>query len=135
MGRGYPAWRMAQPRAGGSPCGMAQPRAGGSPCGTLPVVSTRAAEGPASSTKGRLSPGARRGLAAAAGILTALAFQPYNMWPLVVVGIAALTVLVRGRTLRQGFGTGYVFGVAFLALTVGWTYVIAVPVAILLVVV
>jgi len=114
---------------------MAQPRTGGSPCGTLPVVSTRAAGGPATSSKGRLSPGARRGLAAAAGILTALAFQPYNLWPLVVVGIAMLTLLARGRTLRQGFGTGYVFGVAFLALTVGWTYVIAVPVAILLVVV
>src|SRR5674536_123497 len=93
MGRGYPAWRMAQPREGGSPCGMAQPRAGGSPCGTLPVVSTRAAGGPATSSKGRLSPGARRGLAAAAGILPAPPFQPYTLWPLVVVGIALLTLL------------------------------------------
>jgi apolipoprotein N-acyltransferase len=98
-------------------------------------VTTRAAEAPATSTTRRLSPGARRGLAAAAGILTALAFQPYNLWPLVVVGIGLLTVLVRGRRLREGFGAGYVFGVAFLALTVGWTYVIAVPVALLLVVV
>jgi apolipoprotein N-acyltransferase len=64
-----------------------------------------------------------------------LAFQPYNAWPLVVVGIALLTLLVRGRGLREGFGTGYLFGVAFLALAVGWTYVIAVPVAVLLVVV
>jgi apolipoprotein N-acyltransferase len=98
-------------------------------------VTTRAAEASATSSTKRLSPGARRGLAAGAGILTALAFQPYNLWPLVVVGVALLTVLVRGRRLREGFGTGYVFGVAFLALAVGWTYVIAVPVAVLLVVV
>ena len=98
-------------------------------------MTTRPAEAPATPTASRLSPGARRGLAAGAGIVTALAFQPYNLWPLVVVGVALLTVLVRGRRLREGFGTGYVFGVAFLALTVGWTYVIAVPVAVLLVVV
>jgi apolipoprotein N-acyltransferase len=77
----------------------------------------------------------RRALAAAAGIIAALAFQPYNLWPVVVVGIGLLTVLIDGRRLREGFQTGYLFGVAFLALTVGWTYVIAVPVAVLLVVV
>lgn len=83
----------------------------------------------------RLTPGARRGLALAAGLLVALAFQPYNLWPLVVVGIALLTLLARGVPLRRAFGVGYLFGLAFLALTVGWTYVIAIPVAILLVVV
>ncbi|HET7724188.1 MAG TPA: apolipoprotein N-acyltransferase, partial [Propionibacteriaceae bacterium] len=98
-------------------------------------MTTRAAEAPATSPTRRLSPGARRGLAAVAGALAALAFQPYNLWPLVVVGIGLLTVLVCGRRLREGFASGYVFGVAFLTLTVGWTYVIAVPVAILLVVV
>ncbi len=96
-------------------------------------MTTRAAEAPATSPTRRLSPGARRGLAAVAGALAALAFQPYNLWPLVVLGIGLLTVLVCGRRLREAFGTGYLFGVAFLALTVGWTYVIAVPVAILLV--
>ena len=98
-------------------------------------MTTLAAEVPATSSARRLTPGARRGLAAGAGLLTALAFQPYDLWPLVVVGIGLLTVLVRGRRLREAFGTGYVFGVAFLAVTVGWTYVIAVPVAVLLVVV
>ena len=82
-----------------------------------------------------LSRGARRGLALGAGIVTALAFQPYNAWPLVVVGVAMLTLLVKGIPGRAAFGTGYLFGVAFLALTVGWTYVIAVPVALLLIVV
>ncbi len=98
-------------------------------------MTTRAAEAPAASSSRRLSPGGRRGLAAGAGILTALAFQPYNLWPLVVLGVGLLTLLVRGGKLREGFGAGYVFGVAFLALTVGWTYVIAIPVAVLLVVV
>ncbi len=103
--------------------------------GYAPGVTTRAAEAPATSTPRRLSRGGRRGLAAGAGVLTGLAFQPYNLWPLVVVGVAILTVLTCGHQLRQSFGTGYLFGVAFLAVTVGWTYVIAVPVAVLLVVV
>ena len=99
------------------------------------TTSTAVRTAPEAPQKGSLSRGARRGLALGGGILTALAFQPYNAWPLVVVGVAVLTLLVRGRTGRQAFGTGYLFGIAFLALTVGWTYVIAVPVALLLIVV
>ncbi len=98
------------------------------------TTSTAARTAAAEPAKGNLTRGARRGLALGGGILAALAFQPYNIWPLVVLGVMALTLLVRGVTWRRAFGAGYLFGVAFLALTVGWTYVIAVPVALVLIV-
>lgn len=98
-------------------------------------MTKRADSAPATPNPKQLPLWVRRLLAAGAGLLAALAFQPFNLWPLVVIGIGLFTYLVRGLRLRESFGTGYVFGVAFLAVTVGWTYVIAVPVAVVLVVV
>ncbi len=63
----------------------------------------------------------------------ALGFQPFDLWPLLLVGVAALTLAVTGQPLRRAFGLGYLFGVTMLAVTVGWTYVIAAPVAVALV--
>lgn len=99
------------------------------------TTSTAVRTAPAEPAKATLTRGARRGLALGGGIVAALAFQPYNVWPLVVLGVMTLTLLVRGVTWRRAFGAGYLFGIAFLTLTVGWTYVIAVPVALVLVVV
>ncbi len=76
---------------------------------------------------------ARRGVVVAGGVTTALAFQPYNLWPLLALGVAALTIGVYGARSRQAAGLGYLYGLSFLALAIGWVYVIAVPVAIVLV--
>ena len=68
-----------------------------------------------------------------AGLLLALAWQPYGVWPLLLVGVPALTLLVRGPPPRRAFGLGYLFGAALLAVTVGWVHVLGVWVAALLV--
>ena len=68
-----------------------------------------------------------------AGLLLALAWQPYGVWPLLLVGVPALTLLVRGLRPRRAFGLGYLFGAAMLAVTVGWVHVLGVWVAGLLV--
>ncbi len=65
--------------------------------------------------------------------MSALGFQPYNLWPLALVGAAALTVAVAGLRLRTCFGLGYLYGLSFLTITVGWAAVIAAPVAVALV--
>ncbi|MFB9364865.1 apolipoprotein N-acyltransferase [Kitasatospora albolonga] len=66
----------------------------------------------------------RTGLAVAAGLLLALAFPPYGLWPLSLVGVAALSLLTRGRTARQGAWTGFAFGLPFFLLLLGWLRVI-----------
>lgn len=81
-----------------------------------------------------LRPWSRWVLALIAGVVSALGFQPFNLWPLLLVGVGTLTVLVVGLRPRTGFGLGYLYGLAFLTVTVGWVYVIAVPVAVALVV-
>jgi apolipoprotein N-acyltransferase len=77
-------------------------------------------------------------LAVAAGAAVGLSWQPYNLWPLLVPGIAALTLLVRasssdGARLRRSFAVGYVFGAAMLVLAVGWVHVLSIWVAVALV--
>ena len=62
--------------------------------------------------------------AALAGLAVAFAFQPYAIWPLTFVGVAALTVLVHGTRPRRAFLTGYVFGLAMLTVAIGWVRVI-----------
>jgi len=76
---------------------------------------------------------ARRGLVIGGGLTTALAFQPFNLWPLLALGIAALTLAVVGTRARQAAGLGYLYGLTFLAVSIGWVYVIAIPVAVVLV--
>jgi apolipoprotein N-acyltransferase len=62
--------------------------------------------------------------AALAGLALAFAFQPYAIWPLTFVGVAALTVLTHGTRPRRAFLTGYVFGLAMLTVAIGWVRVI-----------
>jgi apolipoprotein N-acyltransferase len=69
-----------------------------------------------------------------AGVAAGLAWQPYAVWPLLLVGIPALTLLARGSRPRRAFGLGYLFGVALLAITISWVHVLGWWVAALLIV-
>jgi apolipoprotein N-acyltransferase len=55
-----------------------------------------------------------------AGLLLALAFPPYGLWPLAFVGPALLVVALSGRSLRAAFTVGLVFGLAFFFPLVAW---------------
>lgn len=69
--------------------------------------------------------GVRAALAILAGVLTALGFEPFGAWPLVIPGVAGLTLAVlAARRLRGAAGLGFAFGVGFLLLGVGWMQVI-----------
>ncbi len=66
----------------------------------------------------------RTGLAALAGLLLALAFPPYDLWPLSLLGVAALSLLTRGRTFRQGAWTGFALGFPFFLMLLSWLRVV-----------
>ncbi|HYI59938.1 MAG TPA: apolipoprotein N-acyltransferase [Microlunatus sp.] len=79
-----------------------------------------------------------RGLSALlAGVLTGLAWQPYGLWPLLLVGIPALTLLVRdaspARPRRSAFGVGYLYGLGMLGISISWIHVLGVWIAVLLI--
>ena len=73
------------------------------------------------------------GIAVAAGLALGLSWQPYNLWPLLLVGIPAFSLLVRGLALRRSFGLGYVFGLAMLVLAINWIHVLGFWVAVALI--
>ncbi len=81
----------------------------------------------------RLGAWARRGLAAAGGLTTALAFQPYNLWPLLAFGVGALSLAVYDARAQSAAALGYLYGLVFLTVSIGWVSVIALPVAVILV--
>jgi apolipoprotein N-acyltransferase len=58
--------------------------------------------------------------ALAGGLLLAVSFPPWGIWPLAVVGTALLTVALAGRSLRASFACGLVFGVAFFFPLLSW---------------
>ncbi|WP_110946038.1 apolipoprotein N-acyltransferase [Streptomyces avicenniae] len=62
--------------------------------------------------------------AAVAGLALTAAFPPYDIWPLSLVAVAALSVLVHGRTGRQGAWLGLVFAVPFFVSLLSWLRVI-----------
>ncbi|GGP64839.1 apolipoprotein N-acyltransferase [Streptomyces abikoensis] len=66
----------------------------------------------------------RTALAAVAGVALTAAFPPYGLWPLSVVAVAALAVLTRGRTARQGAWTGFAFGLPFFFFLLRWLHVV-----------
>ena len=68
-------------------------------------------------------------LAVTCGGLTGLAWQPANLWPLAVLGVAALTLLVtyspQGQPgLRSSFATGWFFGLGLCTVSIVWVSVI-----------
>ena len=79
---------------------------------------------------GRLVPAL---IVVAAGVALGLSWEPYGFWPLLLVGIPALTLSVRGLPLRRSFGLGYLFGLAMLAVSISWLHVLGVWVAALLI--
>ncbi|MEV4436474.1 apolipoprotein N-acyltransferase [Streptomyces sp. NPDC049585] len=67
---------------------------------------------------------ARTALAALAGGCLAAAFPPYDLWPLSLVAVAALALLTRGRTARQGAWTGFALGLPFFFFLLRWLHVV-----------
>ena len=79
--------------------------------------------------------GLRVAAAVAAGIVTALGFEPFGWWPLVLVGVASLTIVVRtAPRVLAASGLGVAYGLGFLGLGVGWMSAIFVEAMIALVV-
>jgi len=61
------------------------------------------------------------GLAAlAAGCLVALSLPPFGLWPLAVVGVAALTWVLRGRALPGRAVTGLLAGIGQFVIGLAW---------------
>lgn len=103
---------------------------GTSPDGPVPRAETGATAAPARPGRvRRLVALARRealrtGLAALFGIALGLAFPPYDLWPLSLAAVAALSLLTRGRTARQGAWTGFAFGLPFFLILLKWLHVV-----------
>lgn len=65
--------------------------------------------------------GLRTAVAIVAGVLVALGFQPYGWWPLLLVGVAGLSLCVlAARRWWGAVGLGYAFGLGFMGLGVNW---------------
>lgn len=72
---------------------------------------------------------ARAAAAVAAGVATGLGQAPHDWWPLVIPGVAALTLLVADRRPRSAAGLGYLYGLGLFIATISWVYVVAWPAA------
>ncbi|MFT4165593.1 MAG: apolipoprotein N-acyltransferase [Microlunatus sp.] len=86
----------------------------------------------------------RAGIAVLAGVLTGLAWEPYGLWWLLIIGLPALTILVRSVTnphtagagtkpRRGAFALGYLYGLGLLGISINWVYVLGIWVAVLLI--
>ncbi|MFH0245339.1 apolipoprotein N-acyltransferase [Streptomyces sp. HK10] len=108
------------------------------PAGTPDRAAAGGAPGPAAGEAGtrtaprlpvRLARSARRGAwrtvaAAVSGAALAAAFPPYGLWPLSIAAVAALALLTRGRTARQGAWLGLAMGLPFFLVLLKWLHVI-----------
>jgi len=72
-------------------------------------------------------------VALAAGAAVGLSWQPYDVWPLLVVGLPAFTLAVRGARPRRAFALGYAFGLTLLVLAISWIHVLGIFVAVALI--
>lgn len=59
-----------------------------------------------------------------AGLAVGSAFEPTNLWPLILPGVAALFLIVRRLPSRRAFGLGYVFGLGMLGVSLAWLRVL-----------
>ena len=73
---------------------------------------------------GRHGLGARLGVAAVSGALVAVAFPPYDIWPLAPIGVALLVLACRGVRRRVGALLGLVHGLATFLPLLSWMTVI-----------
>ena len=71
----------------------------------------------------------RVGIVLLAGIAVGLSWQPYGLWPLMLLGIPVFTLAIRGVRPFNAFGLGYLFGLAMLALAISWVHVLGTWVA------
>ncbi|HEX6755658.1 MAG TPA: apolipoprotein N-acyltransferase, partial [Mycobacteriales bacterium] len=65
--------------------------------------------------------------AAAAGGGSVLAFPPYGVWPLAILGVAGLALLTRDVTARRGALLGLVYGLAFFVPLLSWSGIFVGP--------
>lgn len=70
---------------------------------------------------------------ALAGAGLGLAFQPYAIWPLTFISVAALTIIVRERSWKSAAWCGLVFGIGVDAVSISWVSVLGWWVGVLLV--
>ena len=68
-----------------------------------------------------------------AGIALGLSWQPYGLWPLLLLAIPAFTLAVRGVRPLVAVGLGYLFGLTMLALAISWVHVLGTWIAALLI--
>lgn len=66
--------------------------------------------------------------AIAAGAIMALAFQPFDWWPLIVPAVALSMLSLRGRRVGTAFGLGFATGAVFFLLHIEWITVYLGPV-------
>src|SRR5262245_4360201 len=59
-----------------------------------------------------------------AGVVLALSFPPYGLWPLAFPAIATLGLVAGGVRARMGAAVGVVFGLGFFAILLSWMRVI-----------
>ena len=69
-----------------------------------------------------------------AGVALGLSWQPYGLWPLVLVGIPAFTLAVREVRPLIAVGLGYLFGLTMLTLAISWVHVLGAWIAALLII-
>lgn len=62
-------------------------------------------------------------LALVCGVLTVLAFAPFNAWPLIVITLAALFWLVDSASPRRAFWRGLLFGIGEFGFGLYWLYI------------
>jgi apolipoprotein N-acyltransferase len=69
-----------------------------------------------------------------AGAALGLSWEPYDLWPLLLLGIPAFTLAVRGLRPLAAAGLGYLFGLIMLTLTISWVHVLGIWIAVLLII-
>jgi apolipoprotein N-acyltransferase len=73
-------------------------------------------------------------LVVVAGLATGLSWEPYHLWPLLLVGLPAFTVAICGLPPRRAFAAGYLYGLMTLTLAINWIHVLGFWVAVALIV-
>jgi apolipoprotein N-acyltransferase len=88
------------------------------------VISAQASDAAPGTRTGSVTAGLRTRwallISLAGGTGLALAFPPFGIWPLAVVGPALLVIALAGRSLRGSFCCGLVFGLSYFVFLLTW---------------